>query len=278
MTTFRLFFITTLAIFLSACSSLFFYPSATLIRNPADVKLSYQDVFIEVSTDVQLHGWWLPAKGEVKGTIYFLHGNAQNISTHLASVYWLPEQGYQVLLLDYRGYGLSTGTPDIPEVFDDVYAGYQWLKDYPSTKNKPLFLLGQSLGAVIGAYTTTQHQDMLASFDAIILDSPFSSFPLISKDVASRSWITWPLQYPLFWSMTGKYNLIDVIDKISPNNLLLMHSRQDQVIPYYHAEHLFNAAKEPKIFYSYQGKHISIFEDNKNRQYLLDYLETHSPP
>jgi alpha-beta hydrolase superfamily lysophospholipase len=54
-----------------------------------------------------------------------LHGNAQNISAHIHSVHWLPKQGYHVYLIDYRGYGDSTGKPT--GVIDDINTGFTWL-------------------------------------------------------------------------------------------------------------------------------------------------------
>ena len=79
---------------LAGCSKLFFYPMEPWVQNPENQGLSYEDVVLIHPRGLRLHGWWLPAarEGHVRGTVYFLHGNAQNISTHLASVQWLPEQ------------------------------------------------------------------------------------------------------------------------------------------------------------------------------------------
>ena len=85
-----------------------------MVLTPARIGLAYQDVYLPTPDGVRLHGWYLPAQGEARGTLLFLHGNAENISTHIASVYWLPAQHYNVLLIDYRGYGESTGTPTLP--------------------------------------------------------------------------------------------------------------------------------------------------------------------
>ena len=103
---------------LSGCQGLLFYPSKEMVRTPADVELAYDDIYLKSLDGTKLNAWFLTVKEdvEIKGTVYFLHGNAQNISQHLASVYWLPEHGYQVFLLDYRGYGNSAGTPLLADV------------------------------------------------------------------------------------------------------------------------------------------------------------------
>lgn len=97
------------------CSSLLFYPQPGLPITPAKAGLAYRDISLTAADSTRLHAWWLPAKAgvAVKGTVLHLHGNGGNLAWHLGGSYWLPEQGYQVLLLDYRGYGLSAGEPKI---------------------------------------------------------------------------------------------------------------------------------------------------------------------
>lgn len=77
-------------------------PMRPLVRTPAAADLEWEDVSLRAADGTALFAWFLPVKaGKPRGTILFLHGNAENISTHLGSVWWLPARGYQVLLLDY---------------------------------------------------------------------------------------------------------------------------------------------------------------------------------
>lgn len=89
---------------LGGCSSLLFYPEPGQAFTPLRAKLDYRDVHLTTADGVRLHGWWLPAKAgvAVKGTVLHLHGNGGNLPGHLGGSYWLPEQGYQVLMIDYR--------------------------------------------------------------------------------------------------------------------------------------------------------------------------------
>ena len=93
-------------------------PGRALTASPRDAGFDFEDVNFTASDGMALHGWFLPAQGigarESGCTLLFAHGNAQNISTHIASVAWLPAEGVNVFLFDYRGYGRSAGRPDLP--------------------------------------------------------------------------------------------------------------------------------------------------------------------
>src|SRR5512134_443700 len=81
-----------------------------------------QDVYFKTPDGLKLHGWFLKAQGEPEGTILVLHGNAENLSTHVNGVLWLVDEGYNIFIFDYRGYGRSEGTPTIAGVHVDAEA------------------------------------------------------------------------------------------------------------------------------------------------------------
>lgn len=272
--TIRLVFSLLLACLLSACSGLYFFPMKKLVRVPADVGLQYEDKFFATHDNLRIHAWLLKSD-RPRGVVYFLHGNAENISTHLASVYWLPEQGFDVLMLDYRGYGLSEGNPTIPEVFEDVDIGYQWLKQYAAKRNLPLFVLGQSLGASIGVYYFGQLSKEDSSVNGVILDATFSGYQDIAKDRMSRNVITWPFQLFTCCMVSSDYDPKQNVARISPTPLLFFHSRDDQIIPYEEGEEVFGQAKEPKSWVSIHGPHISTFNNPENRKLVLDFMLEH---
>jgi len=257
---------------MAGCSGLMFVPMKPLVRTPADIGLAYRDVTLTAADGTRLAAWWLPARGVPKGTVLFLHGNAENISTHIGSVYWLPAEGYQVLLLDYRGFGQSAGKPLIPEVFADIRAALDWLGNEPAARDVPLFLLGQSLGASLGGYLAGADPALRARFKAVVLDAGFARYRWIAREVAARSWITWPVQWPIAWGMPGGYDLLDQVGRISPVPLLLVHGRRDEIVGYHHAEALFAAAREPRFLLSYDGPHIGSFQDPEIRRALLAFF------
>lgn len=274
--TFRPMFKSTLVLLLvtqmSACSSYFFYPMKELLHTPDEGGLVYQDVEVETRDQVKIHGWLLPAENP-KGIVFFLHGNAENISTHINSVYWLPEQGYDVLLMDYRGYGRSEGSPDFPDVFLDVAAMYQWLQQYAGEKQLPVFVLGQSLGASIASVYFSQLPAEQRIYKAVVLDAVFAGHRDIAKDVLSRHIITWPLQFivPLF--LPTEYNPKDYVADFSPIPILFIHSPDDQIIPYQQGKTVFEQAQAPKFWVTSHGPHIATFGNLGYRRILLDFLQ-----
>jgi alpha-beta hydrolase superfamily lysophospholipase len=257
---------------LAGCSRLLFLPMERWVRTPADVGLDYRDVALRTADGTALSAWWLPARGAPRGTVLFLHGNAENISTHLRSVAWLPDAGYQVLLLDYRGYGRSDGRPTVPAVFDDLRTAAAWLAAEPAVGGRPVFLLGQSLGAALGGYLAGAEAGFRALFTAVVLDSGFARYRDIAREVAARGVVTWPLQWPIAAGMPDGYDPVDQVARLSPVPLLLIHGTSDGVVGYHHAQALFAAAREPRFLLSYDGPHIAAFEDAEIRAAVLRFF------
>jgi alpha-beta hydrolase superfamily lysophospholipase len=256
---------------LVACSSLLFHPFSQHVRTPDIMGLEYQDVWLLSGDQVNIHGWFLPAQIPLKGSVYFLHGNAENISTHIESVYWLPEQGYQVFLLDYRGFGRSEGEADLPEVFLDIEAGFSWLLEH--AENKPIYLLGQSLGASLCIYFAANNQLARENLTGLISDAAFTDYFQITRHVASKFWLTWLIQYPAAWLMSNPYNPVDAIAQLSPVPVLILHSQKDYIIPFQQGKQLYQAAKQPKFFLEIDGLHTQTFAFLKQRHLLLEFLK-----
>ena len=137
---------------LSGCASLttlYFHPQEVWLQTPDRFDIDYEDVWLTADDGTELHAWLLKPEPTIEQAkvILYLHGNAENISTHSRSVFWLVEKGYTVLALDYRGFGASQGRPILPDVLMDAKAGASWLRDaYP---DHSLVVLGQSMGAAL---------------------------------------------------------------------------------------------------------------------------------
>ena len=256
------------------CSNMFFLPMERLVRTPADIGLKYRDVDFPSGDGTQLHGWFLPARGHARGTILFMHGNAENISTHIGSVHWFPAAGYNVFLFDYRGYGRSAGRSELQGVIGDAQAAITKVVDMTGECGGPIVVYGQSIGAAIAIYAVahSQYHDRIA---ALIAESAFSSYRRIAREKLAAFWLTWPLQYPLSLTVTDEYAPIDAVAKVSPIPLLLIYSEEDVVVPIHHGESLFAAAAEPKKFWRVpNGRHIGLFVHPEQRKRLLDYIDS----
>jgi len=265
------------ALLQTGCSSVFFYPDNATYITPDRLNLDFEDVYLDTADGENLHGWWLPALTDepAKGTIYYLHGNAQNVSAHILNVAWLPEQGYNVFTIDYRGYGQSTGAPDIEGALHDVETGLRWLTHQEHTEDRPLYLLGQSLGGALGialASEWTQRNEQPA-LDGIILDGTFSGFRYIAREKLDQFWLTWPFQYPLSWTIPNDYEGTDRIAGVSPVPVMIIHSVRDGIIPFEHGVRLYEAAEQPKEFLQTDTPHAATFVIPAYREAVLEFME-----
>lgn len=262
----------------TGCSSVFFYPDKVTYITPDRLNLEYDDIFLDTADGETLHGWWLPAnapESNPKGTVYFLHGNAQNISSHLMNVAWLPEKGYNVFLIDYRGYGRSTGAPDIEGTLHDSETGLRWLMEQPQTDNRPVYLLGQSLGGALGIALASEwvQRQQQPPLDGVILDGTFSGFHGIAREKLGSFWLTWPFQIPLSWTITDEYEGLEHVGRISPVPVMVIHSVRDGIIPFHHGEALFEAAEEPKEFLPTDTPHAATFVIPAYKEAVLGFME-----
>ncbi len=266
-------FIVFITLNLSSCTNVIFQPDNIQYADLKLNKVLYDDVFFSTENDVKLHGWFLPSRQTTAhATILFLHGNAQNISAHINSVFWLPHAGFNVFLFDYQGYGQSEGKPSLAGVQHDFNAALKWLIDNPDIDNQKLIVFGQSLGAAI-ALNALSESNYKNTIRGMISDSSFTSYRDITQDVLDNFWLTWAFQWPLSFTISDEYPPIEAIPKISPVPLLLIHSRQDEVIPYSHGVTLYAAAKEPKLFWTLKdSKHIQIFLVEANRETFVKYI------
>ena len=239
---------------------------------PDTLGISYEDIYVETSDNLRLHGWKLLAKDQTAGTLLFFHGNAENISTHFANVYWLTAHGYDVYLFDYRGYGQSEGAAELDPIIDDMelLIGHV-IDDLPA--DQKLIVVGQSLGASLSIYSVahSEYRDRIA---ALVSVAAFSDYHDIAQDALAKSWLFWLFQWPLSKTIDNTYSPVESVDNVSPVPIFILHSQEDEIIEFYHAQRLYKAALEPKQLVKLEGGHNVTFNLDSNRQQLLDVLET----
>jgi len=224
--------------------SMIFYPYKKLDANPGDWGLDYSNIILRTSDDIQLHGWFIPATGSIK-TILFFHGNAGNISHRQDSIRIFHNLGLNVFIIDYRGYGSSDGKPGEKGLYLDARAAWNYLINQEKIKPENIFIFGRSLGGAVATQLATE-----VNSAGLILESTFTSaramagmiMPVLSRLIY--------LRYP--------FNSVGRIKKIN-QPLLVIHSPQDDIIPYQLGVSLFETAKEPKIFMKISGNHNTGF-------------------
>jgi fermentation-respiration switch protein FrsA (DUF1100 family) len=260
---------------LSGCTGYLFQPMQLHVLEPAKLGIPVRDVYFETPDRVRLHGWLLPAKtAKAEGTVLFLHGNAENVSTHIGSVYWLPDYGFNVFMFDYRGYGRSQGKPTLAGLHTDFGAALETLLQMDGIDPERIVVFGQSMGGAttITALAKSRYRSRVR---ALIVEGAPTTYRSVAREKLSEWWATWLLQWPLSLTINDlhRYRPVDQIASISPTPIVIVHSRTDEVIPFHHGQELYAAAHEPKELWAVEeARHIAVFTTAEQRQRLADYL------
>lgn len=256
---------------LNGCSNLFFFPYKKHLQTPSAYGLPYEDIQLVTEDGTKLHAWFLSSSQKPKGSVLYLHGNAENISTHIHNVRWLPQEGYQVLLLDYRGFGRSVGVPKLPEVFQDIDAALTWMSSSEQINGQPFFILGQSIGASLMLHNAVKHADN-PKLCGLVSDAAFTRYRDIASHAARKSWVTWPFHFPVFWRTYDQYDPIDALEKLAKIPILFFHSEADSIIPFSNLDLLTEKHSGYHQRVITDGRHTATFMDAVNRQKLLAFF------
>lgn len=231
-------------------------PGRALTATPADIGLRHETVALRTDDGQTLHGWWLPHR-RPRATLLFFHGNAGNISHRLDSLEIFHDLGLEVLIVDYRGYGRSSGTPSEAGLYRDARAAWRWLTDERRIAPENIIVFGRSMGGAVASELAAQ-----VTPAALIVESTFSSVP----DVAAG--IYWWLPVRLLARL--EFNAADHIGRTTLP-VLVIHSRDDEIIPFEHARRLQQAAGQRATLLEIGGSHNTGFIDSRPR--YIDGLE-----
>jgi hypothetical protein len=223
---------------------LVYLPDATLHATPAALGLSYQDRWITTADGARLHAWWIPA-APAGPVVLFLHGNAGNISHRLDTIALLAGLGASMLIVDYRGYGRSTGRPDEAGSYEDARAALAHLHGVLGVPADRVVVFGRSLGGGIASWLAAHHDCA-----ALVLESTWTSLPDLAAAI-----------YPLFPVRLLARIRYDSLSRVAAARcpVLVVHSRDDEIVPFSHGERLFAAAREPKQLLIISGGHNEGF-------------------
>ena len=256
------------ALLLATCvERMFFYPDSAQYTQPQQFGLQYEDVFISTADGLRLHGWWLPAKGPALGNVLHLHGNAANVGNHLPLVAWLPGAGFNVLMLDYRGFGRSEGRPTLDGVVEDAAAALRYLRTRPGVDGERLIVLGHSLGGATALRLLARDS---GGVRLAVIEAAFASYRGIARDAALRSVVLAPfLPVALPALPSSEHDPITALASVRVP-LLIVHGTADEVIPYSHGEQLAAAAPPGTTFLRIDGaRHMeSLMRPDAQRRVL----------
>ena len=256
------------------CSSLLYYPSKDPFTDPVRFRHHPTDVEFTTSDGVHLHGWYFKSPTRpAKATVLYFHGNAQNLTTHFYGMYWALDQGVDYFIFDYRGFGLSDGSPSPEGTVKDGHAALDWINQHKDPVTK-LILFGQSLGGAV-ALRVACESNASTDYDKIIIDSGFMSYRKVAQKVLASHWVTWPIQWLGWLVMSDAVAPEDCMSRISPHPLLVVHGLDDQTVPFAMGEQIYTAALPPKEFWQIEGgRHTDfLFRENlRFQKMLLDWI------
>ena len=244
-----------LVIFLTQCSMVYYpnLPSREIVATPEQNGLTYENVELTTTDQQTINGWFIPAdlpsdrpvNTKEHRVLLFFHGNAGNISHRLDSIGIFLRLGLSVFIIDYRGYGKSSGKPSEQGTYLDADAALSYLVNERNIPMDNIIYFGRSLGGAVASHLAVKHPPK-----ALILESTFTSAP----DMAAR---LFPI-FPMRWLTRFSYSNINNIKNIHCP-VLIVHSSEDDIIPFELGRALFAAANEPKQFLEIHGDHNEGF-------------------
>jgi fermentation-respiration switch protein FrsA (DUF1100 family) len=227
-------------------SHLVYFPQIgrELVATPLSYGLAHEAVTIRTEDGEKLAAWWLPA-APARGAVLLFHGNAGNISHRVDYLAMFHRLGYSSLIVDYRGYGESTGSPSEAGTYRDAEAAWRWLTDERGVRASDIVLFGESLGGAVAAWLAAR-----VSPRALVLASSFTSVPDLGAEV-------YPF-LPVRWLSRFSYDTLAALERVRAP-VLVAHSPEDEIVPYRHGLRLYAAAREPKAFLVLAGGHNEGF-------------------
>jgi fermentation-respiration switch protein FrsA (DUF1100 family) len=230
-------------------------PGRELVATPSRIDLPYESVYLMTADGIKLHGWFVLAH-QPHMTLLFLHGNAGNISHRLDALAIFHRLRLNTLIIDYRGYGQSAGKASEAGLYRDAEAALRYLREVRSVPLQDIVIFGRSLGGAVAAWLAARQPG-----GALIIESSFMSAPALAADL-----------YPFLPSRLLTFLRYDTLTHLKAVNspVLVIHSRDDEIIPFRHGLQLFAAAREPKQFVEIHGSHNEGFL--QSRRYYVNAI------
>jgi pimeloyl-ACP methyl ester carboxylesterase len=260
-------------------------------RSPEDVlvpdlAIPYEDVAFPGPEGSTLRGWFVPAETPVGRAVVGLHGGGGDRRSWLSLTPALHAAGYPVLLYDARGHGASDGEPSFL-TWRDLVRALDWLEQERGIGRAAV--LGSSLGAanaIVGASLDPR-------IDAVVAQSSATGVGDLLRGVPQLSGVPGPLLAlsarlvllrsgaPLATVLTAHPTPEDLIGRIAPRGVLLIHGSEDDLVPVAHVERLYAAAREPKALWIVPGgghRGLRGFAPDGYRARVLAFLARYAPP
>jgi hypothetical protein len=223
---------------------LIYFPDKEIAATPEAVGIAFEDVEFETADGLTLRGWFVPVDASDRALLFF-HGNAGNISHRLESLLTFHRLGLNTLIFDYRGYGGSEGKASEEGTYKDADAAWQYLTKVRGIEPRNVVIFGRSLGGAVGAWLAAR-----VNCAGLIVESTFTSVP----DLAAKTYPFLPVRLLARFRYDAKARIAEAHCPV-----LIVHSPDDELVPFEHGRALFEAANSPKTFLEMRGGHNEGF-------------------
>ncbi|WP_017719915.1 alpha/beta hydrolase [Kamptonema formosum] len=243
-----------------------FFPSPALEKTPAFLDLDYEDVWLPVPASAgkveHIHGWWVPAASPNSGpagVVLYLHGNGINMGANVNHAHRFHQLGFDVLMIDYRGYGCSQGRfPSEAQVYEDAATAWNYLVLKRGMNPGEIFIYGHSLGGAIGLELAVRHPEAAG----LIVESSFTSM----RDMVSCLHGYFRI-FPVNLLLKERFDSICKVKSLQMP-VLFIHGTADCTVPASMSKILFSAAPEPKQLFFVSGAGHNDVATVAGAQYL----------
>jgi fermentation-respiration switch protein FrsA (DUF1100 family) len=269
---------------LTSCNHIFYQPSRDEFYSPLTFGFRFENIHFKSKDGVLLNGWYFKTSNNKQKVlesrnklIVQFHGNAENIGTHFLGVSWLIEQGYDLFVFDYRGYGKSEGEASREGLQSDALAAIE----FAMSKSENLILYGQSLGGAVllsalqGLEKEVNSKEIKSKIRGVVLESTFASYQRLARVKLSEIWFLWPFQFLGYVLVSDSKSADSHLDKLKDYRFLVVHGDKDPVVPFREGQILYEKLAGSKQFFKVDdGVHLDSFfkAQGKNRSYLLEWL------
>lgn len=237
---------------------LVFLPYKGEDATPAAYGLPYERVDLTTSDGERVVAWQLEPRNPIADVVYF-HGNGGNLSLWLPVFVVLHQFNLRVLALDYRGYGMSSGTPTEDGVYRDAEAAVRHAqRERGPVAGRPLVYWGRSLGGPIAASATG-----VVTPDGLILEGSFADKAAVIR--------TNPVLRALNVFASYRFPTVELLEHFS-NPVLVMHGNRDSVVPFAVGRDLYDRLSGPKQFVTVPGGDHNDFHDSGQETYWAPVL------
>lgn len=215
-----------------------FFPSTGEDVTPSDHGVPFTALTITTTDDERLRAWHLP-RSDARAQVVYFHGNGGNLSLWTGILAGLWSQGFDVIAADYRGYGLSSGSPTESGLYLDAEAIAAYAQETLRRPGVPLIYWGRSIGTAVAAHAASRRPP-----DGVVLEAGFPAARAILE--------TNPVMLLLSFFGTYRFATAGSMTSVTAPALVI-HGDGDSVIPYRLGQRLYDALPGPKRFVTIRG-------------------------